>query len=268
MENINKAIEHDIDAQKSNRDNKMNLWKMNREAMKNDLEANLQTRNQLLTVTEAKIKAAAASVGSAEAQAKFVPILNQIQQQKAENHLRMGLASGGVSDMDPAKLVPVMVKNPEMQKKVLEEIGRAQNVATNKDRIMKAFDESVKENTAVWALGGLRTPGSVMALHQLMLPNFKQIDGTVRQAAMDESFHNLTPAPGDTQHKIDQKRQALEQWMTSETAAPTASGFGLPLDKFKSTRVVTDTPAPVERIGESGRVSLFDPKTRQFLRYK
>ena len=83
---------------------------------------------------------------------------------------------------------------------------------------------------------GIRTPGSVLALHQLLLPNFKQIDGTVRQAAMDETFHNVTPQPGDTEGKLAYKRQALQKWMEAETAAPVAKGNGINLEAFNSTR--------------------------------
>lgn len=236
VETINRAIDRDIEAQKDDQSKAMNLWKMNREATKDDLEANLMTRNQMLTAVEAKTKMFAAQAGGAEAQLKFAPVLLDIQRQKQENYLRMGLMRGGMSETDPSQLVPILVKNPEQQKQVYEEIGKAQNVAINKEKILKAFDDASQENTVMrTGAGYARTPASVMALHQLMLPNFKQIDGTVRQAAMDESFHNLTPSPGDSNSKISTKRQALVDWMTSEASAPIAKGNGLDLSKFRST---------------------------------
>lgn len=269
MDVINKAIDRDMEAQKSGQEKAMNLWKMNREATQDELQANLMTRNQLLTAVEAKTKMFAASMGGPEAQLKFAPLLLDINRQKAENNFRLGLAQGGMSEMDPSQAVPILVKNPEQQKQVLEEIGHAQNVTVNKDKILQSFDQAAKENTVLRTGAGMaRTPGSVLSLHQLMLPNFKQIDGTVRQAAMDESFHNLTPAPGDTDAKIQTKRQALLDWMTSEAAAPTAKAHGLDLTKFRSTAGNAPASQEIPRVTQDGRIALFDAKTKQFLRYQ
>lgn len=145
--------------------------------------------------------------------------------------------SSKASDIDPATLVSRVVP-PDRQKDVFEEIKRAQLVAKNAPDILSSFDQAAKENTMIRTGGGyLRTPGSVMALHQLLLPNFKTIDGTVRQAAMDETFHNVTPQPGDTAAKIAQKRDALKNWLTSETAGTTANGFGINISKYKNTSI-------------------------------
>ena len=74
-----------------------------------------------------------------------------------------------------------------------------------------------------------------------MLPNFKSIDGTVRQAAMDESFRNLTPQFGDSKKTIQTKRKAMLDWMQSEQAAPTAKAFGIDLSKYKNTSMINET---------------------------
>lgn len=246
MENINKSIDRDIDSQKTDQSKKMTLWKMNRENMQSDMEANLATQNQLLTTVKARAAQYAATAGSAEAKAKLAPIMLDIDSRMQQNDFKRALLSGpkdgsgqpGVYNADPSQLVPMMVSNPEQQNKIYEEIGRAQNVGRNADTILKKFDVSAKANTVLrTGAGVLRTPGEVMALHQLLLPNFKQIDGTVRQAAMDETFHNVTPAPGDNDHKIAEKRQALYDWMHSETAAPIAKGAGIDLQRFQSTRI-------------------------------
>lgn len=253
MENINKSIDRDIESQKTDQSKKMTLWKMNRENMQSDMEANLATQNQLLTVVKARAAQYAATAGSAEAKAKLAPILLDIDQRMQTNDLRRSLLSGpkdgsgqpGVYNTDPSQLVPLMVQHPEQQAKVYEEIGRAQNVGRNADTILKKFDESAKANTVMrTGASVLRTPGEVMALHQLLLPNFKQIDGTVRQAAMDETFHNVTPSPGDNDHKIAEKRQALYDWMHSETAAPIAKGNGIDLQRFNSTRIAAPGGPP------------------------
>lgn len=240
VDSINKAIERDIDAQKNDQSKAMNLWKMNREATQDETQATLATQNQMLNVVKAKVASAAARAQGPMAQARGAATISQIDQQIASNNqVRSVLdaqAQGGFVQADPAQLVPYMVKDPAQQQKVYEEIGRAQNVGTNGSKIMKAFEDASNDNTVLsTGAGYLRTPGSVMALHQLLLPNFKQIDGTVRQAAMDETFHNVTPAPGDTQAKLASKRQALQDWMHSETAAPIAKGHLLDLSRFAST---------------------------------
>ncbi len=236
VEAVNKAIERDMEAQRSDQSQAMNLWKMNREATQSDLQANLMTRSQMLTAVEAKTRMFQAQAGNAQTELKFAPLYQNIAQQKFELNTRMGLAAGGMSDINPAKLVPMMVKDPNQQKQVYEEIGRAQNISQNSSKILAAFDAAQKENTVMRTGAGLlREPGSLNALHQLLLPNFKTIDGTVRQAAMDETFHNVDPRPGDFDAKGATRRQALVDWMHSESSAPTAMGNGLDLGKFSST---------------------------------
>jgi hypothetical protein len=56
---------------------------------------------------------------------------------------------------------------------------------------------------------------------------------------MDNTFKNVTPMPGDSEHKIQQKREALMGYLQSKASAPTAKGNGLDLSKFESTRPIT-----------------------------
>lgn len=256
---MNDAVNRDVDAQKNDQEKTMNLWKMNRQAYGDDLQANLATRNQILTGVQLQVQKAAASTTNIQAQQNAMQFLHQIQQEKIQNNRLQSIMSvqsssgpgkGTLIQADPSSLVNQLVKDPKQQEKVFEEIGRAQNIAQNQDKILNAFDQAAKENTLLRTGGGLlRTPGSVMALHQNLLPNFKAIDGTVRQAAMDETFHNVTPTSLDSDHKIQQRRQALVDWMHSETAAPVAKGSGLDLSKFASTAF-----SPTAEIKTSGGV--------------
>lgn len=236
MDQINNAITADIDAQKNEQGKQMNLWKMNRERSKDEMQAHLMTQNQLLTGVQAKVAMAGAQTQNIEARFRGTELINQIEQQKAQNRFQLGLMGGGAGgNADPAQMVSSLVPK-EHQAKVFEEVGRAQNIAKNSDRIMKLFDQASQENTVMrTGAGYFRKPGSVMALHQMLLPNFKQIDGTVRQGPMDETFNNVTPQPGDNSDKIAYRKQALRDWMHSETAAPTAKGFGIDLSQYQST---------------------------------
>jgi hypothetical protein len=236
---LQNSIERDIDAQKNDQSKEMNLWKMNRDKMGTEMGADLATQNQLYTGLKYKIEQAASQFKGPLAQQRAAAEIAQIGQKQADNNFKMSLMNSG--DGDPAMKVQFLVP-PERQKDVFEEIKNATNVHNNGPKILEAFDRAAKENTALRTGAGIRTPGSVMALHQLMLPNFKTIDGTVRQAAMDESFHNLTPSAGDFDSKIKEKRAALVDWLESEKATPTAKGFGIDLSKHQQTAPMQNAP--------------------------
>lgn len=257
MELMKRNVDNDIEAQKLDKDSKMNLWKMNHQAMGDEMSATLATQNQLYTGVKYKLEQAALQAGTPLALANARNSIALIDQQIGNNNFQRSLIEqgtgqrapgGGFSGKDPSVLVPQLIKDPGAQKAALEEIKNASNVGQNGPKIMEAFDKASKENTvSKTGFGLFRTPGSVMALHQLMLPNFKSIDGTVRQAAMDESFHNLTPAAGDSDAKIAQKRQALQDWLHSESAAPTNKAYGIDLSKFENTAVRHSAADPAVR---------------------
>lgn len=256
MDNIQKSIDRDIDAQKLDQNKTMNLWRMNRDNMQSDMEANLATQNQLLTGVKAKAAQYAAMTGSAEAKLRLAPLLMEIDQKMQTNDLRRALLSGpsagggqpGIYNSDPAQLVPLLVQNPEQANKIQAEIQAAQNTNRMGQSILKNFEDAVKENTAIkTGAGFLRTPGSVYALHQAMQPTFADLEGTVRQAAMDNTFKNITPAPGDSEHTIQQKRQAVTEYLQSKASAPIAKGAGIDLQRFASTRSVLHAPGPTTK---------------------
>jgi hypothetical protein len=144
---------------------------------------------------------------------------------------------------DPAKLVPSYVPK-EHQPKVFGEIDAAENTKRMSQSIMDSFDKATTENTVLKTgptpFGQIRTPASVLALHQALQPTFKDLEGTVRQAAMDNTFKNVTPAPGDSDKTIAEKRQALKDYLQSKASAPTARAYGIDLAKFDSTSAYQD----------------------------
>lgn len=251
-DHLQRAINDDIDSQKADQSKAMNLWRMNRENLHDDQATNLATQNQMLTLAQSKIAMAGATTQNAEAHFRAAEMVNKIEQQKAENRFKLGLigqngGGGQFNSNDPATLVPVLMAHapPEAQKKALDEIESAENAVNNRQKILEAFDNSSKEQTVLKTGAGLlRTSPNVGALHQLMLPSFKDIDSTVRQAAMDETFHNLTPQSGDSEYKIQTKKQALINWLDSKKAAPTAKAYGIDLSHFRST-----STNPVAQLG-------------------
>lgn len=254
---FHKTIENDIESQKNDQSKTMNVWKMNREAMGDDMRANVATQNQLWTGVQAKIAQTAAAAQAPVAKFRAQQMINDIEQRKIQNRQTLGLMTQGMqgggsfSQADPAQLVGQMVPK-ELQPKAYEEIGRAQNVAKNKEAILKAFDQAAEEAKgasgimSAATLGHYETPG-MKALQQLLLPNFKQVDGTVRQAAMDETFKNVVPSPWNMGAGIDAKRKSLQKWMESETAAPVSKGSGIDLQRFSSTSINPVARLPAEQ---------------------
>lgn len=259
MKFLQSQIDRNIDQQKADFGKKKTILEANYQKFGNMNDAIKMTQAMEGAILTAHLNRAAAQNGSlaaknnaqmASSQFLTSTVYPNIQTIAMKQSLAQGAANGTV---DPAQYVQYVVPK-EHQAKVFEEIGRAQNVSSNSDKIDSMFNQAANENTILrTGAGMLRTPGSVMALHQLLLPNFKQVDGTVRQAAMDETFKNVTPAPGDSDAKIAYKRQALHNWMHSEMAAPTAKGFGVDLTHFAST---TDSP-----------VAKLNPQQQQYLQW-
>ncbi len=143
------------------------------------------------------------------------------------------LKTDGVND--PAVLVPHAV--PEHQQtKVYDEIRTAQDTAKLTPQILQAFDNAANKLHAADFAPGLDNADQ-KALHALMGPTFKDVEGTVRQAAMDNMAKNTTPQFGDSAETLATKRAALMGYLQSKSSAPTAKAYGLDLSKFKTTSI-------------------------------
>ena len=239
---IHDNIEKDIDAQKESLGQKKTLLSENLAKFRDLEDAMKMTRVQQADMLAAKLDEASARAASPMAaarmqqakgalMAKYEPEIEEMARKNATNS---ALAMSG-GNIDPAMLVAQKVPK-EHQKAVFDEIEAAENTKHMSGQIMEAFEQAVNENTVMkTGAGFLRTPGSVYALHQHLQPTFKDIEGTVRAAAMDNTFKNVTPAPGDFEYKISQKRNMLRQYLKAKASAPTARGYGIDLGKFKST---------------------------------
>lgn len=290
MQVVNDAIQRDIEAQKQGQGQKLNLWKMNREMMGSEAQANLATENQIKAGVLAKLQAAQTRAVLPQEKLRAQQAIDQLKGEMLQNNLRRGLltqgtqaaqASGGsaLSSADPAMLVPEMVKDPAQQKAVYDEIKGRQNIARNGQKMLEAFDQAAKDTSGVVGrpLSLAYEPGSVIQLKQLMLPNFDKIDSTVRQATMDASYKDIIPSATDTDDRKAKKRAALMDWMNSNLAAPISKGNYIDLDRFQNTappRFLApkqSAPPPaqtVDRVTKDGKIAVFDAKTKKFLRYK
>jgi hypothetical protein len=234
---LNKSVDDDIRAQMDNQNNKNTVFNAMQKQYGNKMDAMNMTRAFYVAKLQNDIQTAAAKFGSPIAMARAQQIIGPLQQQLNMLHQQTGIRQaamrGGNGQMDPASLVPFLVPK-EHQQKVFDEIDTAQNTARSAKAIMSAWDKAANN------LHGMDfVPGTLnadqKAFHAMMGPTFKDVEGTVRQAAMDNMFSNVTPQFGDSDNTKKTKRAALEEYLTSKIAAPTAKGYGLDLTRFKST---------------------------------
>lgn len=247
MQVLQQNIDRDVEAQKADIGQKDSLLRATMQQFGNLHDATSMMRIVTTDAYANKVAQAAAMSKDPMAQARAQQLIGQLhmsvapmQQQMAQRQTVMNAMQQGSTNFDPAMAVRTMVDDEQMKKPVFEEIQRAQNTRRMGDNIMASFDKAAKD---VRPLSGGRLknvfPGTesayVEALHQAMQPTFSDIEQTVRQAAMDNTFKNITPAMGNSDLEIATKRKALENYLKSKSSAPIAKGFGIDLDRFSST---------------------------------
>ena len=148
LQQINKSIDDDIEAQKSNQDDNWNLFKMNREALGNAQAANLATQNQMLTGTQAITQQAMAKSSNAQAVFRGNELINQLEQQKQANRLRLGIyqaaqqgSAGSPSQMQPEVAAQQLIQDPKERDKVMGEIADTRQVESIRDMWQKSYDD-------------------------------------------------------------------------------------------------------------------------------
>jgi hypothetical protein len=200
---------------------------------------NMSMKDKLSAQNEAALTAIKAT--QAQTEKRSVDVKEQdLALQRAKLYGGSGqptVGQGGQVDpsTDPATLVPSRVPQAH-QAKAFAEIDAAQNTAKNAPQILKAFDDAANNIHGVDFVPGMANKDQ-KALHALMGPTFKDVEGTVRQAAMDNMNNNTTPQYGDSQKTIDTKRAALVGYLKSKSSSPTNKGYGIDLGNFKSTAI-------------------------------
>lgn len=254
MKFIQSQIDRDVDAQKSDLGKKENMLSAYFKQT-NDLHAATAMTKAFYAEKYANdLQKAAATAQSPLAKAAALKEAGNLKIQAAQalqpvaikQTVMSGIQKGQIQ---PEQAVRYLVPEPH-QEAVFKEIERAQDTKRMADTILKSFEQATKENTVMRTGAGLvRTPGSVYALHQSMQPTFKDLEGTVRQAAMDNTFKNITPQPGDSDHTVETKRAALMDYLKSKASAPRAKGFGIDLSQFHSTSTAGTNVKPNPNAG-------------------
>lgn len=169
-------------------------------------------------------------------QKKNLAQANLFNAEASAKNAELSKRSGPMDYSDPAKMIASVVPK-EHQTQAFKEVDAAENTKHMAQSIMDSFDQAVKDTSGVGgSLSSLvKTPRSALSLHQAMQPTFKDLEGTVRQAAMDNTFKNITPTGADTAQDIATKRQALADYLQSKSSSPIARAYGVDLAKFPST---------------------------------
>lgn len=269
---INENIARDIDQQKANLSNKQSLFQAYNHILGNAKDAQAMTAAVMSQKYANDIKLAAANAATPMARAEMLKQASNMEMQAAPAFQQMAMRqtlmdmrnTAGPLNMDPAQLVQYYVP-AEHQKQAFTEIDRAKDTRNMGESIMTAFDNAAKDARVMSGghaknlLPGVSSP-YVKSLHQAMQPTFKDLEGTVRQAAMDNTFHNVTPQAFDSDQTVAVKRQALEQYLRSKSSSATFEGTtGLPLDRFKSASEPRSQAPAGAQIQSGGRVPVIGP---------
>lgn len=248
---VNRQIDNDINAQKANLGKKESIYSGILAQSSNEREATNMTRLIMNDMTLNKLQQAEATaqnpMAKARAQQAIGTLQTQmaplIQQQTIFQMLKQG-NNGSVSSMDPASLVRFVVPEGQ-QKEVFHEVGQAQNALANKAAFMQNFDKATQENSIAGRIGRLGfTPPSIKAMNQLSLPLIHDLEGRVNEYEQKTVQDNL-PQPGDLPDTVARKRATMESFFNQKASAPTAKGYGIDLNNFKSTSVQNTPPIKI-----------------------
>lgn len=246
LDMITQGINRDIEAQKENKGQALTAWQMNRQALGNDLAANLVTQNQSYTALQAKIAQTAAASQKPIALANARINNAKLQQLKDQNNFKFSLMNPTSDNPDPASRIQFLVPD-QQQKAVADKVDAAKNAVTAAPSIYDAFDQSAKEvrpltggtGTSLTAfVPGMHSPSQKAFLARIF-PTVKEEEGSVRQTAFDNIENHMLPQFGDDDSTIATKRASLDTYLRSKSAATLPKQYGIDLEKFPSTRTST-----------------------------
>ena len=296
MKMIENSINREIEAQKMSRDRKLNLYKIHREAEGDDLSATIQTANNLKQIALMKMDEAEGMYGNNPmAKLRIQGARTKLLADIAENQMRL-------SQIDVQKLQAKNLAQRMQQKGTLEGAGTVESpeetaiaIKALKDtkriseeehnaafkelqfkggniRAHKAADEVMNElfqlQTAKGVLTSpIQTRARVNAAISRLTPLVQEQDPSKRLNDVTfrkeiEPFIPKVTANKETQQKLLQDIHGLiDQHGIQETPTlDSLSIYGITKPQY--------APPPVERRTSDGRTALFNPLTKQFIRYK
>lgn len=260
LESINGMIDRDIDAQKNAQGQALNTWKMFRDQTGNEIQANLSTRNALLTSAQAQALQYANEAGGDVAKARVAPLVAQIQHEKDLNNFRWtvlqtGKGNNGVSTLDPASLISSVPA--DKQGAVIKDIDEAATLANGKRQALDTFDQLQKIDTAEnWAKNPVQTKRLVDGLKQnagVVLA--KSLAGRINEKEMAAGLAGFG-GTGTNAVTASLLRKNLENLYDAHAIPGTAfkAATGMDLDSFSKTSLKPHIPAAEQQL-KSGQIN-------------
>lgn len=233
---INNKIERDIDAQKTNQSKTMTLWKMNREALGNDLAATLATQNQYYSVAKVQLSKAAATAADPQARARAGMLMSDISMKQAQNRQQLGMiqyatgssqAAGGKPGGVPAPKPPPATQIYLLQKagamsdadavSAAKELGQVQKM--NK---LRADVEQASQHLQGQFLNGTFNPNDRdSAINTFAGILAKEAEGRFNLEESKNQMAALMPMRTDGAETVANKAGRRAQFFTSMVEQPT-----------------------------------------------
>lgn len=245
LDYVNKQIDNDIRAQQSNLDNKQTLYSAALKQSENQQQAANMARLSMNDMVLSKLQQAEASTSNPIIKGRAQQAIGVVQNQMAPliaQQATYKLLQGGsdnIKNINPADLVPRLVPK-EHQEAVYKEVERARNTTDSAAKILKQFDASADALKAYGGLGrigaAIHEPREMAGLEADLGTTVGDLEGSVRQAAMENVKHSFKPQKDDTDSDLAKRREALIQYLHTKSAAPRFESYThVPLSKFTAT---------------------------------
>ncbi len=251
VEAVNRGIANDIDAQKANLGTKQSLLANNLKKYGDMKTATAATMLQMNSIAQGQVAATAAKYGAQANQGNTQVLMGQLknqqlmggqqlQQMVLDQRIRQHLAGGDVSGQDPLDYVRHVVP-PGEQAKVSDEIGKAQFVTENHDKMMQLWDQAQKEQTMARTGFGLVDAPATRELRALGDPLIHDQEGRVNEFEKKD-YEGLLPSSGQLDSRQKELRSGFETFINNKKNAPIAKSYGIDINKFGSTATVPSVP--------------------------
>ncbi len=253
LEFLNKQIDRDVEAQRSNMENKKTLLGAYQQQFNNMQSAEAVTKATLLQHQANLINQAAAKAGTPLAKANALNATAQIQQKIFPLIMQAQLMqvkaappkSDGVDFEKMNRLQMLGVPKEDMEAATKEAQGYA-NHARQVPIVMNSFDKAASENTVGnrVAHAGFQ-PQSVGNFKASILPYLKDAEGRINEQELQRT-DAFAPSPGDSEYKTAEKRKGVADFLREKNSPetfPTLSRYNLVSHKEQPQLSTTDHQA-------------------------
>lgn len=262
LDALNRSIEQDVDAQKANIGNKMNLYKMNLEATKNGEEARSATINQQLTLAQAAIAKQAAQTTNQTALLGLQNLNQDIIGKKLENDLKGYKASVLNSIDSTSSQAPVgQIDQNRFNKLVLsgvmpkEDATAATKEAQNYQegqKLRQNMEDSAKHLDKQIGAGAFTPSDRASAVNAFAGRIAKIAEGRFNLEESKLQAQALLPSPLDAPSTVKNKTLRRAQFFDSLTPTTTLERYHLLAPSQSGGQIKTMNGVPY-KLGTDGQ---------------